>query len=45
VIGEIQGQTNPKEIVILIAHLDTISKVKDGRSRGLTTMPAVAWAC
>ncbi len=34
VIGEIQGQTNPKEIVILIAHLDTISKVKDGKEPG-----------
>lgn len=34
VIGEIRGQTNPEEIIVLIAHLDTISDVKDGIEPG-----------
>lgn len=34
VIGEIKGRTNPDEIVILIAHLDTISGGEDGIEPG-----------
>ncbi|MDQ5986293.1 MAG: hypothetical protein CSYNP_02014 [Syntrophus sp. SKADARSKE-3] len=34
VIGEIKGTTIPNEVVLLIAHLDTISKVKDGIEPG-----------
>ncbi len=34
VIGEIKGQTTPEEIVILIAHLDTVSSMKDGNEPG-----------
>lgn len=34
VIGEIPGQTKSKEIVILIAHLDSISNDEDGRAPG-----------
>ena len=34
VIGEIKGQTSPEEIVVLIAHLDTISTAKDGIEPG-----------
>jgi len=34
VVGEIKGQSTPEEIVIVIAHLDTISKVNDGIEPG-----------
>ena len=34
VIGEIEGQTSPKEIVILIAHLDSISGKTDVTAPG-----------
>lgn len=34
VVGEITGQTKSKEIVILIAHLDSISNDDDGRAPG-----------
>jgi hypothetical protein len=34
VVGEIRGQSAPEEIVLLIAHLDTISKALDGIEPG-----------
>lgn len=34
VIGEIKGKAAPEEIVVLIAHLDTISKNEDGVEPG-----------
>ncbi len=34
VVAEIKGTTNPDEIVILIAHLDTVSKGDDGIEPG-----------
>ncbi|MEE9911304.1 MAG: Zn-dependent exopeptidase M28 [Deltaproteobacteria bacterium] len=34
VVGEIRGTTNPDEIIILIAHLDTISEDEDGIEPG-----------
>jgi hypothetical protein len=34
VVGQIQGQTAPGEIVLLIAHLDTISNTPDGIEPG-----------
>lgn len=34
VVGEIKGKTTPNEIVVLIAHLDTISKNENGIEPG-----------
>jgi hypothetical protein len=34
VVGEIKGQSTPQEIVLLIAHLDSISDAKDGIEPG-----------
>jgi len=34
VVGEITGQKNPEEIIILIAHLDSITNDKNGLSPG-----------
>lgn len=34
VIGEIKGKTAPDEIIVIIAHLDTISKSEDGIEPG-----------
>lgn len=34
VVGEIRGQSAPEEIVLLIAHLDTVSKALDGIEPG-----------
>ena len=34
VVGEITGQRNPEEIIILIAHLDSITNDKNGLSPG-----------
>ncbi len=34
VVGEIKGKTTPEEIVVLIAHLDTISKNENGIEPG-----------
>jgi hypothetical protein len=34
VVGEIKGQSTPEEVVLLIAHLDSISKADDGIEPG-----------
>ena len=34
VVGEITGQTNPEEIILLIAHLDSITNDENGLSPG-----------